>query len=411
MRISYLYISISFWSYWFDILVIAQDLGARKPLFLHGDVIESIIHKRKHMISTNHKKSSHAVEYSMNKFPVNWLIMHYHKTGHDLIRKVFRPMTIELNVSFSDNVGPRRRLWNFAEYLGNVPYFVSGVHAQGGAEMHFHWANYTASNYKILHFVRDPFEYIISAYLYHSQKIAPAEAWIINPLYNPCSSSKNLLSFYVKELHTLNSNLSFMSVSIENIIQSCQNLVQKAFDTAKPIRKHNYAVLLRHLAAGSENAIDALRLEAYRSLISSEVTAGGDIFRMAINSVRAREAGDSICAHFSIDDLPYDDEASWKITYGKILDFLFNGKYPLRLKSMNDRDYTSVLIRRHLIDKGYQDSLSHGTLIGNSYTSSHITKNFISNDKRKTYRDALKADPELGPILDTFRKLVFPLSY
>lgn len=408
MLISYQF--MLFWSYWFYALVIAQNLDAWKPL-LNKDVIESIINKRKYMITTNRKKPTHAIEYSMNKFPVNCLIMHYHKTGHDLIRKVFRPMTIELNVSFSDNLGPRRRLWNFNEFLGHVPYFVSGIHAQGGAEMHFCWANYTASNYKILHFVRDPFEYIISSYLYHSQKVAPAEAWIKNPLYNPCTSSNNTLSLYLNELYAFNSNLSFISVSIKKIMQSCQRLLQKAVNMTKALRTHSYAVLLRHLAAGSENAVDALRLEAYRSLISSEVTAGGDIFRMTINSLRAREAGDSICKHFSIDDLPYDDEVTWKKAYGEILDFLFDRKYPLRLKSLNDKDYTSVSIRRHLIDMGYRNSLIFKTPIRNkNYTSFHITKYFISNDTREAFRNTLKVDPELGPVLEAFRKLIFPLT-
>ena len=103
-----------------------------------------------------------------------WLILHYHKTGHDLTRAIFETVSNELGVSLGDNQGPRRTLWNVEDYVGTgkanvLPYFQSRINIQGGAEMHFKWEKVINVPYKVLHFVRDPFDYVVSAYLYHSQ--------------------------------------------------------------------------------------------------------------------------------------------------------------------------------------------------------------------------------------------------
>ena len=115
-----------------------------------------------------------STDHQTMQLNIHWLVLHYHKTGHDLTRSLFEVISKELGLSLADNKGPRRTLWKVEEYVAEgkpneLPYFQSSVNIQGGAEMHFKWTDVIKMQFKVLHFVRDPFDYIISAYLYHSQ--------------------------------------------------------------------------------------------------------------------------------------------------------------------------------------------------------------------------------------------------
>jgi len=367
----------------------------------------------------SHRQHSLAVSYNTTSSSINWLILHYHKTGHDLTRKIFRPTATELNVSFHDNFGPRRTLWNLQEFNGAVPYFISGIHTQGGPLMFFRW-NSHINNIKILHFVRDPFDYVISAYLYHSQVKTPPESFLKKP-FNPCRYSERMFSSYYSELKYFGKDVESIQSSINNITVSCKSMFQRAVRHStymNSTRSRNtillYGNLLRNLSSSSDGVVNALKLEAYRSILSSEVTAGGDIIRMAINSLRAQEAGSAVCRQVTIEEFPYENIDTWKQNYGEILDFLFGDEYPAQLKSQGRRDLPSASIRLHLINLAYNNSMSRKISVEITNSSVHktravhVTKNLLSIDERQRLKMLLMQDPELGPLMKLFQKFIFP---
>ena len=98
--------------------------------------------------------------------------------GHDLTRAIFEPLSSQLSLSFADNKGPRRELWNVKQYEPKDPYFQANINIQGGADLHYTWNEHHPTKYKVIHFVRDPFDYIVSAYLYHAQQPPPPEKFV-----------------------------------------------------------------------------------------------------------------------------------------------------------------------------------------------------------------------------------------
>jgi hypothetical protein len=210
----------------------------------------------------------------------HWLFLHYHKTGHDLAREILAPICSYLSKRLSDNAGPRRQLWS-PDDSGYIPYFHSAINVQGGAEMHFDWNRIIHFPYKVVHFVRDPYDYVISAYLYHSQQPPPPEKFVRQRKYNPCLVSNPLLGHYIDELNAFGEN----AVKLSFLLNETESLCRQIFRSG-PFHKE-----LIRLSNVSPNAKDALLLEAARSLISDERDAGADLLRMAVNALREKEAG------------------------------------------------------------------------------------------------------------------------
>jgi len=103
---------------------------------------------------------------------VHWGLLHYHKTGHDLALSLLTPFK-----------PPQCKKTT----LGHVPkstdlslslktFFKNDISMLTGGFLQFNWKK-TLSNenhhVRIVHFVRDPYDMVMSGYLYHSQQRAP----------------------------------------------------------------------------------------------------------------------------------------------------------------------------------------------------------------------------------------------
>lgn len=206
-------------------------------------------------------------------------------SGHDLTRAIFEPLSSRLSLSLADNKGPRRALWDVKQYQPKAPYFQAEINIQGGADLHYKWNDHHPPAYKVIHFVRDPFEYVVSAYLYHAQQPPPPEKFVRQKRYNPCAYSQARLDLFVQELVLFGYDGVFLHKSLNDTIQLCNQVHKHG-----PLHQE-----LRHLALQSTDEIGALQLEAARAIIADEIDAGGDILRMVANSLR--EKGLSLLIH------------------------------------------------------------------------------------------------------------------
>jgi hypothetical protein len=363
--------------------------------------------------------------------PIIWLILQYHKTGYMLSRSIFRPLATELDVTISYNAVPCRRLWRFEDFDGEVPYFLLGIHLQEAAEMHFKWKDFIHSHKpKIVHFVRDPYEFLISSYLYHSQSDPPSNELILNQPFNPCLHSEEMFDMYYAELSYFNEDVDSLKSSIAQIATECKriylsakNLIAK--NTSEAYTKHaKYGELLRKLSAVSPNhGMDALRLEAYRSILFTgmgpSLVSGNDLFRMAVNALRAKESEGADVMQTQVEDFPYDNEYVWKRAMGDMLDFLFDSKYLAhlhQLKTLKLHKHPSTVIKSFLVDLAYNSSVMNKQMVLDLHGSTgekqsgrfvHLTKSLIPPDLREKYKKGLKEDKLLGPVLATFRRIIF----
>ena len=193
------------------------------------------------------------------------------------------PFSRYLQLSLADNKGPRRSIWHLKDYLGegenklgHVPYFHANLNIQGGADMHFNWNSENPPNYKILHFVRDPFEYVVSAYLYHAQQPPPPEKFVRQRHYNPCSFSRDKLGFlaiyYLIHYLMIQLTICYTYWFLQDIFVSelvlfgvneneLREHLNKTIDLCSQVHQHGpLHVELRHLAQHSPNEIKALQL-------------------------------------------------------------------------------------------------------------------------------------------------------
>ena len=128
-----------------------------------------------------------------------------------------------------------------------------------------------------------------------------------------------------------------------------------------------------------------------------------------------REAGQADVMQTEVEFFPYDDANLWKLSMGHMLDFLFQNKYPRRVQSLRQQDYPSTVIRSHLVDLAYNTTFMnkqmmsdvHDTVEEKQTRFVHVTKNLISPEIRENFKTGLKEDKVLGPILATFRRLIF----
>lgn len=348
-----------------------------------------------------------------NPYPTNihWLILHYHKTGHDLTRAIFEPLSSQLSLSFADNKGPRRELWNVKQYEPKDPYFQANINIQGGADLHYTWNEHHPTKYKVIHFVRDPFDYIVSAYLYHAQQPPPPEKFVRQRRYNPCAYSQTKLDLFVQELVLFGQDGDFLRNKLNETIQLCNQLHKHG-----PLHQE-----LRHLALQSTNEIGALQLEAARSIIADEIDAGGDILRMVANSLRDKEAGYKRAKRVFLSEFPLDNATKWLDTMTSVIEFLMDIDDDSR-KTLDHETKESVIRRLQfevltsnissIVDfvfkKAFVTNTSDSVIIQNSIENSgvHVTRSLISKEKRYSFLKAIEDDRVLGPLLRLFRNIL-----
>ena len=368
---------------------------------------------------------------------IHWLIIHYHKTGfstlscslemllssylssptcefavigHDLTRAIFEPLSYQLSLSFADNKGPRRELWDVDQYEPKRPYFQANINVQGGADLHYNWNEHHPPEFKVVHFVRDPIDYIVSAYLYHAQLPPPPEKFVRQRRYNPCVYSQAKLDLFVQELVLFGQDGNFIRKSLNDTIKLCKDLHKHG-----PLHQE-----LRHLALQSTDEIGALQLEAARSIIADEIDAGGDILRMVANSLREKEAGRERAKRVFLADFPFDNASKWLDTMTSVFEFLMDAdtntlenvdkkKRIEKRRLQNAKLFPNVSsIVDFVFKKAFITNTSDNNVIQNAIQNSgvHVTSSLISREKRLGYMKAIENDRVIGPLLHLFREIL-----
>jgi hypothetical protein len=216
--------------------------------------------------------------------------------------------------------------------------------------------------------------------------------------FNPCAYSIKTIDLYLKELEVFHEDVSTVSRAINGTIALCESLHKHG-----PLHKE-----LQHLAQTSVNEVNALQLEACRSIISDEIDGGGDLFRMTVNALRAKEAGPDRAKTVYLHQFPLKNETIWRKSLFSVLEFLLYETGHSRRKLSEIGDVMDRLVNS-TFDKAF---IRNGTKVENTIanTGVHVTSTFISPEKREGYLKSLKEDPVLGPLLLIFQRIILDSS-
>lgn len=198
------------------------------------------------------------IDYSLSS-NIKWLFITYHKTGHEVTKKLINRVlsvyrnqgVLESGVQFE-----RRDVSNFFHSLEgnrNIIY----LHAPN---MFFNWKGYFKhpKSWRVVHFIRDPYSIIISGLLYHSQQIIP-EKWLKMIPYDPCKISISSLLTYSSQFSiSVNGNLTLPF--FHKAVKQCKVLYHDKY--AKKHRFKTYYNVIR--AVKRQNINDSVIIEALR---------------------------------------------------------------------------------------------------------------------------------------------------
>mmetsp|Transcript_1588 Transcript_1588/g.3372 ORF Transcript_1588/g.3372 Transcript_1588/m.3372 type:complete len:600 (+) Transcript_1588:13-1812(+) len=297
--------------------------------------------------------------------------------------------------------------------------------------------NTTPVKVKIVHFVRNPFEMVISNYRYHSQDPTP-EKWV--HIDDPCqhlygdgvsladhviptlASGWNNHSPIELDSSSHNSSSSSYNNTLRQTLSDITSLCHTLYRSDPATRNKTFYEHLRHHL----DEWDGLRLSTAQMIAASSAAnghlAGGDVLRMANNVVRleglrAREERWRRRADDSGSDDNYGDLQLLTISMDdfienvaentmKFMDFVFDsGDGGIDYDSQEEDDYYSnPIIPRNVLWEAakYQDEY-YATKHKKSH---HITAQSKSSEKKDEWKALLRNSPELGPILSQTEVLV-----
>ena len=153
---------------------------------------------------------------------------------------------------------------------------------------------------KVVHMARNPFDLVLSNYLYHLQDPTPG-AWANELVTDPCVHSEESLDT-ICNITQLDRHL------LDGIIRRCKYLYNKANGTS-------YYDSLSNL-----DSYDGLQLATAHFLISNHWASGGDPIRMAANAVMLHASSGTEILTVDMADWLHD----MKSTSKAVLDFLFS---------------------------------------------------------------------------------------
>jgi hypothetical protein len=239
---------------------------------------------------------------------------------------------------------------------------------------------------KIIHFVRNPFDMVMSNYLYHSQKPTPEE-WVHrdDPCHAMYDDGKTLASNVLPSIGTDEINEEYFS----NIIKMCRSLFQ-----SKPSMRNS--TFYEHLL--ELDAWDGLRLATAQMIAASgdanNYLAGGDVARMANNIVKFKELQSYMPSDVEVLTLSTEEfiKSAGNSTM-KFLDFVFGANNTIISR---EKRWEAALSQQKGFDKMKKRS------------SSHITQSSTTEEKenKEKLKELLHSDKDLAPILKLTESLV-----
>lgn len=305
----------------------------------------------------------------------SYVFIHYHKTGHDLSRKLGAAIQTSSCITRVFDM-PRGDIVQQMKTLQSksITYFR-------GPDALFDWSKFK-SGAKIVHFVRDPTDLIISGYLYHSEVPPPGpEGWLHDPKQSMCKPNA-LNGEYIKTIENfagayINASLSTL---VSNVYKLCLEL-KKKYDT-----KTIYA----SLKLADKNSTDiphrmeGLRVEAVRTL---QAEIAGDILRMVANAMYDAHAPQGMVRRAYMTEFPSGEKATFEDTVGGIIDFF----------DPSGKCIDKQAAVKHASTEAFIDTAP--TTRGQDARGQHVTQGLMSPAMHAFYRQRLLLDPDIGPLL------------
>lgn len=240
---------------------------------------------------------------------------------------------------------------------------------------------------KIVHFVRDPFDMVLSNYFYHSQEPSP-EKWVYED--NPChvlyDRPRETVASHV--LQTIGSTDEINIEYFARMQKMCKSLFQATPET-KNLTFYEHLLEL--------DSWDGLRLATAQMIAASgnanKHLAGGDVLRMANNIIRFQELQNYNVTDVEVLTLSTDDFIkSPANSTMRFLDFVFGA---------NNTVYTA--------EKKWEAALSHEKGYNKTKKNSHhVTQSTTQKEKKskEKLKELLQNDEVLAPILKKTQSIV-----
>lgn len=321
------------------------------------------------------------VSASANSF----VFVHYHKTGHTLSWKLSHALMedscLEKNIH---NLVPRRKdITEDATHMRQDALTIFNA-----PDAVFDWSLFGPAA-KVVHFVRDPTDVVISGYLYHSQSPPPkSEDWLWDPELKMCELNPSN-RVYVDTITAFASGLISADLNgmIEKVFQLCKDLRHKY--------KGNTIYDVIKLADGNgTNVFEGMRVEAVRALISVNY---GDLIRMTANAVSEARAPTAMTHRIYMSAVTEGEEATFRSTIRNMLQFLNTKDSQVKdcfeLEAMVEGAVKAAYVDPKNYVKAQQPAK------GGVSVTSHVTQGFLSPALHTHYRQMLLKDPVLGPLL------------
>lgn len=319
----------------------------------------------------------------------HWIFIHYHKTGHDLARRL----------------GQMFQIWPcsavvFHSFFRRVPIqnqlrLLHGTNLAvvAAPDVQMPWTsvflNQTNSHLKMVHFVRDPFDMILSAYLYHSQLSPPGkEAWLKYPAFNPCDVDSRQLEGFSNYIGDVYGNKPHFKALLADV----QNICMEVYRTRSELGARGYSAALRTLSV-----TDGLLLEAARSIINAR---GGDILRMATNALYERNTTGGHSYRVLLPDFPVGNASQFALSSHKLFTYLMDAP-----ASRQDRFWDCMDVPT-AVQRSLEIAFVSESTGSSPNRSTHVTRDLISRDERHTLKQILEKHAVFGPILSTVQKIL-----
>lgn len=249
----------------------------------------------------------------------------------------------------------------------------------------------SARKVKIIHFVRNPFDMVLSNYLYHSQQPTP-EPWVHSD--DPChvryEDGETLASYVLPSIGTDEIDEKHFS----DITKMCRSLFQ-----SKPSMQNS--TFYEHLLELDDG--DGLRLATAQMVAASgdanRHLAGGDVSRMANNIVKLKELQSYMPSEVEVLTMSTEEfiEDATKSTM-KFFDFVFGANNTSLSKSL-------------MWEKAQSQQNTFDRMSGakkRRKKNKHVTQSSTEEEKerKKRLKELLHNDKDLAPILKLTESLV-----
>ena len=251
-----------------------------------------------------------------------WFFLSYHKTGFELSKKIVSILPHQFHV---------------APLLPNRSHFIySSISPIYRAirfyqpDLHADWPSHSPDGmieYRYIHHVRDPYDMVISAYLYHGQEPPPPfELWQVVPVKTSTNFCSTPISLGVKviQLYTIFRNvMTKFSKDAEKVDRMLSRLKASCFELTAEIDRRlpssfrpNYSTVLSVAKSIDNDEFNGIRMQAFFSIISN-----GDIVRMAVNAL---SSDPKRTLHLYMTEFPSGNESAYQSTIRKMYNFLVN---------------------------------------------------------------------------------------